>query len=144
PDDEITGCESSVVAPDEFAEALRRDHIAELERPGVAARLAHTPALIRIHRCVADVDEDLTGARNGNVDFVQREVRLLRKAFRPCGERDPSVHASSIALVRLGFTMGYAPPGTNPLELVALAQEADPPPSHSAPPAPPRPPPRRP
>jgi len=27
--------------------------------------------------------------------------------------------------VRLGFTMGYAPPGTNPLELVALAQEAE-------------------
>jgi F420-dependent oxidoreductase-like protein len=27
--------------------------------------------------------------------------------------------------MRLGFYMGYAPPGTNPLELVALAQEAD-------------------
>jgi F420-dependent oxidoreductase-like protein len=27
--------------------------------------------------------------------------------------------------VRLGFTMGYAPPGTNPLELIALAQEAE-------------------
>jgi F420-dependent oxidoreductase-like protein len=27
--------------------------------------------------------------------------------------------------VRLGFSMGYAPPGTNPLELVELAQEAD-------------------
>src|SRR5437773_7360255 len=28
-------------------------------------------------------------------------------------------------VVRLGFYMGYAPPGTNPLELVALAQEAE-------------------
>ena len=28
-------------------------------------------------------------------------------------------------VVRLGFTMGYAPPGTNPLELIALAQEAE-------------------
>src|ERR671931_867341 len=27
-------------------------------------------------------------------------------------------------LVRLGYTMGYAPPGTNPLELIELAQEA--------------------
>jgi F420-dependent oxidoreductase-like protein len=27
--------------------------------------------------------------------------------------------------VRLGYTMGYAPPGTNPLELIALAQEAE-------------------
>ncbi|MFL5919358.1 MAG: LLM class F420-dependent oxidoreductase [Gaiellaceae bacterium] len=27
--------------------------------------------------------------------------------------------------MRLGFTMGYAPPGTNPLELIALAQEAE-------------------
>jgi F420-dependent oxidoreductase-like protein len=27
--------------------------------------------------------------------------------------------------MRLGFYMGYAPPGTNPLELVALAQEAE-------------------
>jgi F420-dependent oxidoreductase-like protein len=31
----------------------------------------------------------------------------------------------SIARVRLGFYMGYAPPGTNPLELVELAQEAE-------------------
>src|SRR6266704_6191279 len=28
-------------------------------------------------------------------------------------------------VVRLGFYMGYAPPGTNPLELIALAQEAE-------------------
>ncbi len=27
--------------------------------------------------------------------------------------------------MKLGFNMGYAPPGTNPLELVALAQEAE-------------------
>src|ERR671927_102552 len=27
--------------------------------------------------------------------------------------------------MRLGFTMGYAPPGTNPLELIKLAQEAE-------------------
>jgi F420-dependent oxidoreductase-like protein len=31
----------------------------------------------------------------------------------------------SIAAVRLGFYMGYAPPGTNPRELIALAQEAE-------------------
>src|SRR6266581_3057535 len=28
-------------------------------------------------------------------------------------------------VVRLGFYMGYSPPGTNPLELIALAQEAE-------------------
>src|SRR5512144_2268197 len=28
-------------------------------------------------------------------------------------------------LMRLGFYMGYAPPGTNPLELIELAQHAD-------------------
>src|SRR3954462_12036017 len=28
-------------------------------------------------------------------------------------------------VVRLGFYMGYAPPGTNPLELIELAQEAE-------------------
>src|SRR5919197_460726 len=28
-------------------------------------------------------------------------------------------------MMRLGFTMGYAPPGTNPLELIKLAQEAE-------------------
>jgi F420-dependent oxidoreductase-like protein len=28
-------------------------------------------------------------------------------------------------VVRLGFSMGYSPPGTNPLELIALAQEAE-------------------
>src|ERR1044071_485253 len=27
--------------------------------------------------------------------------------------------------MRLGFSMGYAPPGTNPTELIALAQEAE-------------------
>src|SRR6185312_1719985 len=32
---------------------------------------------------------------------------------------------SSIARMRLGFAMGYAPPGTNPTELIALAQEAE-------------------
>src|SRR3954468_1199523 len=36
-----------------------------------------------------------------------------------------SVTRVSIARVRLGFYMGYAPPGTNPLELVELAQEAE-------------------
>src|SRR3954453_5184492 len=37
--------------------------------------------------------------------------------------------ANSIGLasqvMRLGFYMGYAPPGTNPLELIELAQEAE-------------------
>src|SRR5437773_8744577 len=28
-------------------------------------------------------------------------------------------------VVRLGFYMGYAPPGTNPLELIELAQQAE-------------------
>jgi len=27
--------------------------------------------------------------------------------------------------VRLGFYMGYAPPGTSPLETIAMAQEAE-------------------
>src|SRR5687768_9571599 len=38
-----------------------------------------------------------------------------------------SVTATRLAsqFVRLGFYMGYAPPGTNPTELVALAQEAE-------------------
>src|SRR6266540_706339 len=31
----------------------------------------------------------------------------------------------SIAGVKLGFYMGYAPPGTSPLELIELAQEAE-------------------
>ena len=34
-------------------------------------------------------------------------------------------HAVSIASMRLGFYMGYAPPGTSPLESIALAQEAE-------------------
>src|SRR5262249_18447688 len=125
PDDEVAGGEASVVALDHFPEALRRDHIAELERPRVASRLAHASPLIRVDRDVVHMHEDLTAAWSGNVRFVECEVRLLRKAVRSRGQRDPSVHASSIALVRLGFTMGYAPPGTNPIELVALAQEAE-------------------
>src|SRR5919108_3573039 len=28
-------------------------------------------------------------------------------------------------VMRLGYAMGYAPPGTNPLELIALAREAE-------------------
>src|SRR5258707_7603464 len=31
----------------------------------------------------------------------------------------------SIARMKLGFAMGYAPPGTNPTELIELAQEAE-------------------
>jgi len=34
-------------------------------------------------------------------------------------------HAVILARVRLGFYMGYAPPGTSPLELIELAQEAE-------------------
>ena len=36
-----------------------------------------------------------------------------------------AVHASSIACVRLGFSMGYASPGTSPAELIDLACEAE-------------------
>jgi F420-dependent oxidoreductase-like protein len=38
--------------------------------------------------------------------------------------RFPGIRLAS-QVVRLGFYMGYAPPGTNPLELIALAQEAE-------------------
>jgi F420-dependent oxidoreductase-like protein len=34
-------------------------------------------------------------------------------------------HAHSIAAVRLGVYLGYAPPGTNPVELVELGREAE-------------------
>src|SRR5215216_7049057 len=34
-------------------------------------------------------------------------------------------HGVILARVRLGFYMGYAPPGTSPLELIELAQEAE-------------------
>src|SRR5215216_1352474 len=34
-------------------------------------------------------------------------------------------HGAILARVRLGFYMGYAPPGTSPLELIELAQEAE-------------------
>jgi F420-dependent oxidoreductase-like protein len=36
-----------------------------------------------------------------------------------------SVTGLASQVVRLGFYMGYAPPGTNPLELISLAQEAE-------------------
>src|ERR671914_366564 len=49
-----------------------------------------------------------------------------RSSSRPGGGAS-SVTATGLAshFVRLGFYMGYAPPGTNPTELVALAQEAE-------------------
>ena len=34
-------------------------------------------------------------------------------------------HGVSIAPMKLGFYMGYAPPGTSPLELIEIAQEAE-------------------
>src|SRR5207237_8095005 len=50
----------------------------------------------------------------------------LRSASSPAGGAS-SVTATgvSIARVKLGFSMGYAPPGTSPLELIELAQEAE-------------------
>jgi F420-dependent oxidoreductase-like protein len=36
-----------------------------------------------------------------------------------------SVTGLASQVMRLGFYMGYAPPGTNPLELISLAQEAE-------------------
>src|SRR5215210_1898852 len=41
------------------------------------------------------------------------------------GSRSVTVMGLSSHAMRLGFYMGYAPPGTNPLELVELAQEAE-------------------
>src|SRR6266508_1497836 len=43
------------------------------------------------------------------------------------GDAARSVTATGLAsqFMRLGFYMGYAPPGTNPTELVALAEEAE-------------------
>src|SRR3954454_21379583 len=41
------------------------------------------------------------------------------------GARSVTVMRLSSHAVRLGFYMGYAPPGTNPLELIELAQEAE-------------------
>ena len=40
-------------------------------------------------------------------------------------EVDQGCHGVSIARVRLGYYMGYAPPGTNPAELIARAQHAE-------------------
>src|SRR3954463_3326017 len=41
------------------------------------------------------------------------------------GARSKVVMGVILARVKLGFYMGYAPPGTNPLELIELAQEAE-------------------
>ncbi len=62
------------------------------------------------------------------VDVLLHEGAVARAqvARAPRSERGRSIATPvSIAGVRLGFYMGYAPPGTNPLELVALAQEAE-------------------
>src|SRR3954463_1435040 len=44
-----------------------------------------------------------------------------------CAGGASSVTLTGLAsqVVRLGYYMGYAPPGTSPLELIALAQEAE-------------------
>src|SRR3954463_14346564 len=41
------------------------------------------------------------------------------------GARSDVVMGVILARVKLGFYMGYAPPGTSPLELIELAQEAE-------------------
>src|SRR6266550_1477772 len=41
------------------------------------------------------------------------------------GARSVTVMRLSSHAMRLGFYMGYAPPGTSPLELIELAQEAE-------------------
>src|SRR3954451_19561912 len=41
------------------------------------------------------------------------------------GARSKVVMGVILARVKLGFYMGYAPPGTSPLELIELAQEAE-------------------
>src|SRR5215210_6683087 len=41
------------------------------------------------------------------------------------GSRSVTVMGLSSHAMRLGFYMGYAPPGTNPTELIAMAQEAE-------------------
>src|SRR5215213_8201181 len=56
----------------------------------------------------------------------------MKARYRARSSSSPGGGASCVTLtglasqvVRLGFYMGYAPPGTNPLELIALAQEAE-------------------
>src|SRR5262249_61115574 len=39
--------------------------------------------------------------------------------------QEADTYAAAENIVRLGFYMGYAPPGTSPLEPIALAQEAE-------------------
>ena len=64
--------------------------------------------------------------------LVRKDVLLHERAVARAEGRDVlgrceigDGHGGSIAGMRLGFYMGYAPPGTNPQELIDLAREAE-------------------
>jgi len=76
----------------------------------------------RIGLVVLAVERGLVGVDvrfHEDADALAELERLVGRAQVGDG------HAVSIAPVRLGFYMGYAPPGTSPLETIAMAQEAE-------------------
>src|SRR6188472_2571116 len=56
---------------------------------------------------------------------MKTRTRSRSSTISSVGRRSAIVMALASHGMKLGFYMGYAPPGTNPLELLALAQEAE-------------------
>src|SRR2546430_4710945 len=84
-------------------------------------RLGLAGGAVRVHRAAV---REVVAARPVRVPGRDPEDR--------CGQVPQDRAARAVRrrvgrglLVRLGFSMGYPPPGTSPLELISLAQEAE-------------------
>ena len=56
---------------------------------------------------------------------MKARTRARNSSASSVGRRSAIVTGLASHVVKLGFYMGYAPPGTSPLEPIALAQEAE-------------------
>src|SRR6478736_1377634 len=59
--------------------------------------------------------------RSSTISSVERKSAIATAV----ASHEADTYAAVENIVRLGFYMGYAPPGTSPLETIAMAQEAE-------------------
>src|SRR5204863_2164414 len=95
-----------------------------------SARKSETPSsLLSVSAWRAPIrPTPTTPIRSGaatDMDTPTVRARGVRRQRSKENDSNSARFALASKVVRLGFTMGYAPPGTSPLELIGLAQEAE-------------------
>jgi F420-dependent oxidoreductase-like protein len=114
------------LCPDAAADLLVQVRVGEeaLPRATGLGRKVRSPEALRLRARTQLLEQRLRGlVLAPERGLVRVDMRVHEGAVT--GAQLLDLHRVSIAGVRLGFYMSYAPPRTNPVELVALGQEAE-------------------